>query len=177
MRKNRQSPSINAGSMADIAFLLLIFFLVSTQILNEKGIKVILPEYKENAYLKPVEADILDILINKNNQLLVEQNQIPIALLGDMVKKFILNPSHNPDYASSPQKAVIAINSDDETDYETYVQVYADVKKAYLDMWSEQALIFYGKSISQLSNEELNAIKERIPLKISEVEKFQKNKI
>lgn len=172
MRKKRLSTSINAGSMADIAFLLLIFFLVSTQILNDKGIKVILPDYTGDD-LPQIEydADILEIWINDDNQLLVDQNEIPITLLKDMVKRFTLNPSNNPNFASSPKRAVVTINSGDKTHYESYVQIYAEVKQAYIEMWTEQAQFFYGRPIRQLSIDEIKEIKERIPLQISEVEK------
>ena len=72
MRKKRLPPAIQAGSMADIAFLLLIFFLVSTQILNDKGIKVILPDYVEaNVPQVGKSADILEVLINEHDQLMV----------------------------------------------------------------------------------------------------------
>lgn len=171
MRRKRLSTSINAGSMADIAFLLLIFFLVSTQILNEKGIKVILPDYFGEVPQKPVDSDILEIWINDENELLVDKKEMSIELLKDMVKKFTLNPSHNPNFASSPKRAVVTINSGDYTHYETYVQIYAEIKQAYIEMWTEQAMVFYGRSIRELNHDEIQAIKERIPLKISEVEK------
>lgn len=172
MRKKRTPTAIQAGSMADIAFLLLIFFLVSTQILNDKGIKVILPDYvEENVPKVGKSADILDVLINDSNELMVERERLDIDMLKDRVKEFVLNPKANKQFASSPQRAVVAINSADNTNYESYVQVYSEIKNAYIEMWTEQALVFYSRPVNQLSIPEINAIKERIPLRISEVEK------
>lgn len=172
MRKFRQAPTINAGSMADIAFLLLIFFLVSTQILNEKGIKIILPDYLENAVQQPNKSDILAIFINKNNDLLVDNNERSISILKSSVKEFISNKNNIPSFASSPQKAVITLNCDDKTNYQTYLKVYAEIKQAYIEMWSEKSMELFNKSVHLISAEQLKTIKQSIPLRISEVEKF-----
>lgn len=171
-RKKRLPQAIQAGSMADIAFLLLIFFLVSTEILNDKGIKVILPDYVEaNVPQVGKSADILEVLINEDDDLMVEKMTIPIEMVKDRVKEFVMNPKATKDFASSPQRAVVSINSADDTSYERYVQVYSEIKQAYIELWTEQALVFYGRPIDQLTIPEINAIKERIPLRISEVEK------
>ena len=171
MRKKRLTASINAGSMADIAFLLLIFFLVSTQILNEKGVKVLLPEYTETLPSGKTNKKILKVLINSENELMINQQLSSIVLLKDQIKTFILNPNLSPDLPSNPKKAVISVNSDDETSYETYVQVYSEIKKAYIEMWKEEALIRHGQSVDYLTKDQVKKIKEAIPLNISELEK------
>ena len=96
---------------------------------------------------------------------------MPVELMKNRVKLFVMNPMANNDFASSPQRAVVSINSADDTSYERYVQVYSEIKQAYIELWTEQAVVFYGRPIDQLTIPEINAIKERIPLRISEVEK------
>ena len=173
MRKKRQASAINAGSMADIAFLLLIFFLVSTQILNEKGVKVLLPEYTDVLPGKgPSDKKVLKILINSENELLVNSEISSVTLLKENVKTFILNPDANPRLPRNPTKAIISIDSNDDTSYETYVQVYSKIKDAYIEMWRQEAMKTYGVSIEELSREQVVKIKEIIPLNISEVEKL-----
>lgn len=172
MRKKRLATPINAGSMADIAFLLLIFFLVSTQILNDKGVKVLLPEYTEN--LPPPNnpgKKILKILINSNNELMINSERSDLILLKDQIKTFIMNPKLNPTFPPNPKKGVISITSDDETSYETYVQVYSEIKQAYIELWKQEALVMYGKGVDFLTREEVIKIKERIPMNLSELEK------
>jgi len=158
--------------MADIAFLLLIFFLVSTQILNEKGVKVLLPKYTETLP-KPGSSNkkILKILINSENNLLVNNELSSIVLLKENIKQFILNPEQHPNLARTPDMAIISINSDDETSYETYVQVYAQLKDAYTEMWTAESLKKYSSPLNKLSKDEFEGIKKIIPLNISEVEK------
>jgi len=172
MRKKRLATPINAGSMADIAFLLLIFFLVSTQILNEKGVKVLLPEYTE---VLPVSGTtnkkIMKILINSNNELMINSERSDLILLKDQVKTFIMNPNFNKDFPPNPKKGLISITSDDETSYETYVQVYSEIKQAYIDLWKQEALLMYGKGVDYLTRDEVKKIKEKIPMNLSELEK------
>ncbi len=109
----RVTNSINASSMADIAFLLLIFFLVTTTILNDKGIMVQLPPYEENAAITPVnEENILTVLINKNNELMVEGSALPLDALRDRVKTFIINLLQLENLPNSPKKAIIFLKND-----------------------------------------------------------------
>ena len=173
MKSKRQSPEINAGSMADIAFLLLIFFLVSTQILNEKGVKVYLPEYSETLP-KPGKTNkkILKILINDKDELLVNGSLADINDLQDRVATFITNPDQLESLAPSPDRAMISIDSHDRTSYDQYINVYSEIKNAYLTLWKEAALKEYDKPILSCTKEEQKKIKSLIPLNISEIEKL-----
>ena len=91
-RSKRQSSEVNAGSMADIAFLLLIFFLVTTTIASDKGIYVQLPPKPEDQVdVKLNERNIFNILINSRDMMLVEENPMEISELKAEVKKFITN--------------------------------------------------------------------------------------
>lgn len=172
MRKKRLSPTVNAGSMADIAFLLLIFFLVSTQILNDKGVKVLLPDYTENQAKPSPQPNIFSIWINSANELLVEKEEMDIAMLRPTVKKYIMNPTSKLGKIRSPKKAIITINSDQNTSYEMYVQVYTELKNAYREIWDSKAQSNYGKPLLKLTKDEFKIIKTEYPLRISEVEKY-----
>lgn len=99
---------INPGSMADIGFLLLIFFLVSTTINEDKGILVKLPPIDESTQIaKIADRNLCRILVNKDNHLLVRGKEMSPLTLNDYLKEFIMNPAKNPKLAKLPSKAVI----------------------------------------------------------------------
>lgn len=164
-KKKRMSTEVNAGSMADIAFLLLIFYLVTTTIASDKGILNILPP-KMDPNNPPPEIDlnarnIFNILINANDQLLVEGEfrDNPDGL-DEEVKTFVLNfgaprdedadlynglPSslksivaRDPASSDNPGKAVVSIKTNRGTSYDKYLEVFDLTKKAYFDIYAER---------------------------------------
>ena len=166
-RKNRPTAEIPNGSMADIAFLLLIFFLVTTTIANDKGIAMLLPP-KPDPNQPPPEVtkndrNIFKILANSQDKLLVEDEPLTdVFELREMVKSFILNfgspgeegvaiynslPSsmkayssqvRRSDYSDDPTEAVVSFKADRGTSYELYVQVLDQVNAAYNDVYGER---------------------------------------
>ena len=108
--KGRQSNEINAGSMADIAFLLLIFFLVTTQIAEDKGVLTVLPPWSDDEpdITKLNERNVYAVLVNANNELLVRNEPMSARDLRKNAKEFISNPENRPDYAEKPEKAIIS---------------------------------------------------------------------
>ena len=166
-RKNRPTAEIPNGSMADIAFLLLIFFLVTTTIANDKGISMLLPP-KPDPNQPPPEVtkndrNIFKILANSQDKLLVEDEPLTdVFELREMVKSFILNfgspgeegvaiynslPSsmkayssqvRRSDYSDDPTEAVVSFKADRGTSYELYVQVLDQVNAAYNDVYGER---------------------------------------
>ena len=141
--KQRREVTINSSSMADIAFLLLIFFLVTTQILNEKGLTIQLPP-------KPDDMDIIDIkikernlfkvLINSADKILVEGEILrEIPDLRQMVKDHVLNNGKNPEMSDSPKEAIISVKTDRGTSYEVFIAVLDELQGAYYDMYAERA--------------------------------------
>jgi len=162
----RMNPTVNAGSMADIAFLLLIFFLVSTEIMNEKGIPIILPPYTESTS-KDVTPNLYEIWINSANELLVDKVEMDISALKESTKRFIYSNT-----TKTTSSLVVSINSDEATAFETYVQVYAELKQAYKEIWDTEALKLYNRGINAITKEEFQVIKKKYPLRISEVEKY-----
>jgi biopolymer transport protein ExbD len=171
-RKNRRERSkINAGSMADIAFLLLIFFLVTTTILVDSGIAVRLPPWVEDQVIQPVaDRNVFAVKINTNDQLLVEKQVIQPEQLKQITKDFINNPTNSPNRPSSPTKAVVSLMHDRGTSYGAYLSVYNELTAAYHELWEQASQSQYGKSYEELSKAKQKNIRKQIPLVISEAE-------
>ena len=168
----RQSNEVNAGSMADIAFLLLIFFLVTTTILNDKGILVKLPPYQKIDVPPPPipPRNILSVKINKSDALLVESENLDISQLRETTKNFILNPTNSDQLARSPKQAVVSLQNDRETSYNAYIAVYNELKAAYEELWNTRSMQVYGKEYNKLAIVQQRNIRDQIPLVISEAE-------
>tara|TARA_B100001758_G_C18164110_1_gene480721 strand:+ start:22 stop:570 length:549 start_codon:yes stop_codon:yes gene_type:complete len=171
--KRRGLPEINAGSMADIAFLLLIFFLVTTTMDQDTGIARKLPPMPEEEQEKPPEIkakNIYVVLINSNNQLLVEGEWTEISDLKDGVKKFIDNNGIDPTSSDSPEKAIISLQNDRGTKYLTYIRVQNELAAAYNELRNEAALNKFGERYSNLDKSQKKEIRKMYPQKISEAE-------
>jgi biopolymer transport protein ExbD len=163
--KGRMSTEVNAGSMADIAFLLLIFFLVTTTIASDKGILNFLPPKQDPNVpppdIKKNERNIFNVLINANNDLLVEgEYRRKAEGLDQDFKSFILNfgapdeeavalfnslPAslqaqalRKSDSSDDPGEAVISIKTNRGTSYEVFLEVFDLAKKAYFEIYAER---------------------------------------
>lgn len=171
-KPRRESPSVNASSMADIAFLLLIFFLVTTTIDTDKGIRVKLPPWsdEEPDPLKLKTRNVFSVLVNFNNELLVRGEPMDKADLREKAKEFITNPQKLDNLSESPKNAIISLKNDRGTEYATYLTVYNELKAAYNELWNEKAQLEYGKEYSELDFELQKSIRADIPLVISEAE-------
>lgn len=171
--RDRMSNEINAGSMADIAFLLLIFFLVTTTIAEDKGILVKLPPWSEEEpdITKLKERNVYAVLVNAQNQLLVREQVMRIEDLRSNAKEFISNPTQREDLAEKPTKAIISLKNDRGTQYETYLMVYNELKGAYNELWNELCQRKFGIDYSDdLPIAYRKAIKDEIPFVLSEAE-------
>lgn len=167
------SNEINAGSMADIAFLLLIFFLVTTTIAEDKGILVKLPPWsdEEPDITKLKERNVYSVLVNAQNQLLVREEPMRISNLRENAKEFISNPRRMENMAESPKNAIISLKNDRGTNYETYLAVYNELKGAYDELWDELSQKRYGEPYSEdMPYAQRKAIKTEIPMVLSEAE-------
>ncbi len=198
MRK-RSLPEINAGSMADIAFLLLIFFLVTTTMDIDAGIFRKIPPKNENTPITDVhDRNIFEVFINKNNEVSIDDEVIEVSSLKKLALNFIDNGAgfnvnqepctwckgqKDPKSSDHPQKALIAIEADREANYETYITVLDHVNGAYSILRNRLALELYDTSYSELM-ESLNKdaknkailtakiknIREKYPLLIADLE-------
>ncbi len=170
--RDRVSNEINAGSMADIAFLLLIFFLVTTTIDIDKGVLVKLPPWSDEPppELELNERNVFSVLVNSENQLLVRDQLTDIGELRERAKEFIMNPAGRPDLSKSPKQAIVSLKNDRGTEYKTYLEVYNELKAAYNELREEEAQKRHGKSFEYITDDERKAIRKDIPLVLSEAE-------
>ena len=133
----RFKPEISSGSMADIAFLLLIFFLVTTTIDIDKGILVRLPPIQDQPIPPVQKRNIFNVKVNYNDELMVRGEIIQVVQLKDKAKEFIMNPEGKSDLAIAPNQAVISLQNDRSTSYNIYITVYNELKAAYNELWDE----------------------------------------
>jgi biopolymer transport protein ExbD len=134
------AQEINASSMADIAFLLLIFFLVTTTIASDKGLRIILPPKRDNQEQVKVELNeknVYTILVNARNQLLVEGEYGKLEGLRKGIKTFITNNGKDEKSSENPQEAVVSYKTDRATQYKTYLRVLDEIKGAYNELRAE----------------------------------------
>ncbi len=188
----REIQEINAGSMADIAFLLLIFFLVATTMDIDTGISRLLPPMPEDEEMdddqEVRERNVFVVLINKDDQLFVEREVIDISLLKDLTKEFFVNPNNDADLSEKRpltvdffgdimvSKGVISLRNDIGTSYGTYIAVQNELAKAVNELRNSLCMIEFGRKYSDLDplNETekdlISAIKKVYPMAISEAE-------
>lgn len=167
-RRPRSIPEINAGSMADIAFLLLVFFLVTTTFDTPTGLKVTLPPYQEKIVENEVvERNVLMVLVNANDKLLVEKRLMNIEQLSEFAKTFITNNGRRPDMSDSPEDAIVSLKNDRGTSFERYTQVFNEIKRAYNEIKETEALQQYGVPFNNLSTKQQEEINKKYPVQIS----------
>jgi biopolymer transport protein ExbD len=196
----RPAADINAGSMADIAFLLLIFFLLTTTIEVDSGINRKLPQIQPpDVEIPPIkEKNIFIVIINQNDELLVEDELMEIGDLKEAAVAFLDNGggtgpeacnycqgAGDPESSDNPNKAVISVTSDRQTDYGTYITVQNELVAAYNQLRNRAAQRLYGVSFDQMEEnfndpeytgnkvaleESIKRIQDMWPLKLSEAE-------
>lgn len=167
----RSIPEVNAGSMADIAFLLLIFFLVTTTIESNSGITVKLPPKQPADAPQPPpvrEKNVLVVIVNKNNQLLINNQIKELKDVKTTALEFLDNNGdgtcayckgkRGPLSSDNPDKAVILLRNDRETSYKTYIAVQNELIKAYNELRERERLRLFPNEVSyEQIEEEFNA--------------------
>jgi len=158
MSSREEVPKVNAGSMADIAFLLLIFFLVTTSIETDAGLNRMLPKESPTPPLPINQRNILAILINGENQLMVDGDITPMEELKELAVAFLDNgglPVRNENYcdycqgkrdvlsSDNPQKAIVSLMSNRDTSYGVYVTVQNELVSAYNTLRNREAQRLY----------------------------------
>jgi len=195
----RAAPEVNAGSMADIAFLLLIFFLVTTTIETDTGINRKLPpieDSEEDVIIK--QKNIFTVLINGKDQLLVEDELMELKNLRKAAVEFLDNGGgtgddacsyckgkRNPSSSDNPDKAIISLKNERETTYSTYISVQNELVAAYNELRDRRAMELYGITLTEMQanydnvnwvgnkvslKERIEKIKIEYPQKLSEVQ-------
>jgi biopolymer transport protein ExbD len=175
----RATPEIPNSSMADIAFLLLTFFLVTTTINNDKGLSIGLPpppDPNKEQEVKMQEKNIFKIQVNSSDNLLVEGEPMSdVSGLKDMIKAFITNNGKDPASSESPEKAVISFKTDRGTSHKRFIEILDICQGAYYDIYAEQAGVSnqaFREAASKISQDpEAKAIYEKgragYPMQIS----------
>ncbi|RUT78095.1 ExbD/TolR family protein [Ancylomarina longa] len=182
----RKTPELNASSMADIAFLLLIFFLVSTTMDIDTGIYKKLPPIPEDETPenepKVKQRNVLAILVNRNNELLVNGELLDISQLREKTKEFILNPKNDKNLPEKNVKTIpyfgdvmvskglVSLQNDRGTSYETYIRVQDELAAASRELKDEKAMLKWGKKFRDLNDDQQAAVKKYVPMQISEAE-------
>jgi len=202
MARRAGAPEVNAGSMADIAFLLLIFFLVTTTIETDAGLDRMLPP------IEPPDTDVVikqknifQVNINKNGQLLADEELTDLKELRTKAMAFLDNGGDgtctyckgkkNSSSSDNPSKAIISLKNDRETKYGTYITVQNELVGAYNDLRNREAQRLYGSDFTDMEAEYLNPetaqntkddlkdkvkrIQELFPQKLSEAETSTSN--
>ena len=175
-RSKRSVPEINAGSMADIAFLLLIFFLVTTTMDVDTGIARKLPVLDEEQEIEDMQGNdrnIYEVYVNSKDALLVEEEEMDIKKLRSGAKEFLNNNGKNPKLSDNPEKAIISLQNSRGTSYEMYIAVQNELTAAYNDLRNEAAIMKYNLKYTELPKDKRKVIRKMYPMKISEAEPFK----
>ncbi len=187
MGKSRKISEINSSSMADIAFLLLIFFLVTTSMSTSTGLSRRLPApLPPGMKIPPVDINkrnIFVVKINSQNQLLVQGEEMNVKDLRTKAKEFIQNPNNDE---KLPVKSkvnipllgemeitkdhVISLQNDVDTQYQAYIEVQNELVAAYNELRNELANDKFGKNFADLDEKQSDAVQDVYPQKISEAE-------
>ena len=187
-RKKRGVPGINSSSTADIAFMLLIFFLITTSMDTDRGLARRLPPPPENdqqdkSDVIVKERNVLQVRVNKNDELMVGGEWLDIKQLRAKAKEFIANPNNDENMPEKhaknlpffgnvmiTEKHVISVQNDVGTSYDAYIQVQNELVAAYNELRNELASSQFGKTFADCSEDEQKAIIDYYPQKISEAE-------
>lgn len=190
-RKKRKAPGLNTSSTADISFMLLIFFLVTTSMDTDRGLaRQLPPPPEENAEVKDIivkERNIMNVRMNSAGNLMLEnmdgQQFIKLEDLRAMVKDFIANPTnsdnkpelhaeHLPYFGDVmiTKNHVISVQNDRGTPYKVYFSVQHELIAAYNELREEVSKKQFGKSYADLTEDQQKAVRDYYPQKISEAE-------
>jgi biopolymer transport protein ExbD len=159
----RPVPDIPNASMADIAFLLLVFFLVTTTVANDKGLSIQLPPPPEamppDMDIKIQERNLFKIQVNSFDNVLVEGNPFTgsPAELTDMIKKFVLNYGADPGSSDNPEKAIVSYKTDRGTSHKKFIEILDAIQAAYYQIYADNAGVTVKKWLdlsSDLNNPE-----------------------
>ncbi len=192
----RKVQEINAGSMADIAFLLLIFFLVATTMNTDTGlVRVLPPMPPEDVKLEDIkikDRNVLLVFVSPGGNIMVGDEEMQIQGVKDKTKEFILNPM---DEENLPEKketelelpdgskwvypvseGVVSLQTTRDTNYDVYIMVQNELTRAFNEVRDEVSMTKFGSKFSELPEEQRNVITKAVPLKVSEAEPRTANK-
>ena len=182
----KKVPEINGSSMADIAFIALIFFLMVTTMDKEEGISRLLPPIPpEDQKVENQEVNrrnIIQVKINSNDRLLAGSQPMEVSQLKDKIKEFMTNPYDDPNLPEKEiqdipglgptpvSKGVISLQNDRGTTYQAYITVQNELIKAINELRDDFSMKTFGKKYSKLDEDKQEMVRKAVPQKISEAE-------
>ena len=182
----KKTPAINSSSTADIAFLLLCYFLMTTTMGSQTGLSRRLPPMPDKDQKvedqKVNRRNIIQVKINAQDRILAGSEPIDISQLKDKVKDFLSNPTNNPNMPEKEEveiegfktvrvsKGVISLQNDRGTSYQSYIAVQNELVKAVNELRDEYSMQEFGKKFAALSEDEQGWVKKAVPQNISEAE-------
>lgn len=182
----RPVKEINAGSMADIAFLLLIFFLMVTTMDIESGLQRRLPpmpdENQKQDDIQVNRRNILVVRLNDSDGLLAGGEMMNVTMLKDKAKEFLLNPANDVSLPEKEEKiiegfgpvqvskGVISLQNTRGTSYKAYIEVQNELVKAVNEIRDDFAMVNFGKKYIALDEDKQRIVRDAIPQNISEAE-------
>ncbi len=182
----KKTPEINASSQADIAFLLLVFFLITTTMDVDKGIQRRLPpmpeENQQEQDVKINRRNIVVVKINSQDRIMVGTSPAEVGEIKDKIVEFLTNPTDDPNMPEKETKfieglgnypvsrGVVSLQNDKGTLYNTYIQVQNEIVRAINQIRDQFAQEHYGKKFAQLDEDKQKIVKEAVPQNISEAE-------
>ncbi|MDR1980073.1 MAG: gluconate 2-dehydrogenase subunit 3 family protein [Tannerellaceae bacterium] len=187
-KKKKKTPSINGTSSADIAFMLLLFFLLTSSMDTDKGLPRRLPppvpkDQKDKEDVDIKKRNLMVVLINTANEVLCNNEVIDIRQLKDKVKEFVENPyndEHRPEKIEVDvpyfgnmlvtKNHVISLQNDRGTEYQAYIGVQNELAAAYNELRNDVSKKKFGKAFAELEKEQQDAVIQIYPQKISEAE-------
>ncbi|MFI3304620.1 MAG: biopolymer transporter ExbD [Rikenellaceae bacterium] len=189
----RTVQEINAGSMADIAFLLLIFFLVATTMNTDTGLVRMLPPMPEDEQqqedIKVKERNLFLVFVSGSGNIMAGGEQLDIRQLKDKAKEFIVNPYDDDNLPEKKvtsfdlpgggswnygvSQGVVSLQTTRETSYDVYIMVQNELTRAFNEVRNDVSMNRFGKLYADLPDEQRNVVTKAIPLKISEAEPRQ----
>ena len=182
----RKTPGLNTQSTADIAFLLLCYFLMTSTMDQQSGLQRRLPpmpdKNQKTEDTKVNKRNIIIVKINSSDRLFAGDQILDVSQLKDKIKEFITNPSNDPNlperemkmiegYGEYPvSKGVISLQNDRGTSYRAYIAVQNELVKAINEVRDDFCKQNYGKAYTFLTEDQQKIVREAIPQNISEAE-------
>ncbi len=183
---SKKTPAINSSSTADIAFLLLCYFLMTTTMGSQTGLSRRLPpmpaENQKTEDQKVNRRNIIVVRINSADRIFAGTDVIDVSQVKDKIKNFLTNPLNDPNlpekevkeiegigpYAVS--KGVISLQNDRGTSYRAYIAVQNELMKAINELRDDFSMSHYGRKYASLDEDQQKIVREAIPGNISEAE-------
>ena len=182
----KKTPEINSSSTADMAFLLLCFFMMTTTMDQDKGLQRRLPpmpDPNQKAEDQKINRrNIIVVKINSADRLLAGTEPMHVSQLKDKIKIFLTNPLNDPTLPEKEEKdiegfgkctiskGVISLQNDRGTSYQAYIAVQNELVKAVNELREEFAMANFGKAYIKCDEEEQRIVREAVPQNISEAE-------